>query len=237
MARDDREVNIEAAAKMLGTPEATLRRWVRQGKIPVRERSGKYVFRKAELAEWARRRHLPILDSSFPSDAIPAPRELSVYESMKRGGVLLSVPGRNVEEVMQAACMLISLPKALDWQALVARLLEREALASTGIGNGIALPHPRYPMENIPAGGMITTCFLAKEVDFRAVDGLPVFVMFIILSPDTKTHLKLLSRLSFCLRDDNFIRFLKECRNGDDLLLKVREKEQDIARREKGDGA
>ncbi|MFZ0447946.1 MAG: PTS sugar transporter subunit IIA [Desulfatiglandaceae bacterium] len=231
------EIDIKTAARMLGTPEATIRRWARQGKIPTRERSGSYVFRKDELAKWARRRNLTLMDSPSSGDIIPAIRNLSLYEFMKRGGVFFSLPGRDVREALEAACMLISLPKTVDWEILLDRLLQREELVSTGIGNGVAFPHPRYPMEDIPAGGMIATCFLENEVDFKAVDGLPVFVLFIILCPDTKTHLKLLSRLSFCLREDGFIGFLRECGNGDDLLLKVREMEDRIEENGKKGGA
>jgi nitrogen PTS system EIIA component len=230
------EIDIDTAAKMLATPQATLRRWARQGKIPARERSGTYVFRKDELAKWARQRNIPL--TALPESGIPGPAqvEISLYESIKRGGIFFSVPGNNVHEVLQAASNLIILPEMIDRKALRDDLIEREALASTGIGNGVAFPHPRYPLEDIPAGGVIAACFLEKEVDFKSIDGLPVFVLFMLLNPDTETHLKLLSRLSFCLRDSTCIRFLRECERPEDLLQKVREMERDIARHEEGEG-
>jgi nitrogen PTS system EIIA component len=229
------DIDIKTAAKMIGTPEATLRRWARQGKIPTRERSGNYVFRKAELVKWARRRNLTLVDSLSAEADLPAAGEISLYESMKSGGAFFKVPGADAREVLEAANTLIPLPETVDRRMLLDRLLQRENLLSTGIGDGVAIPHPRYPMESIPAGGMISTFFLEKEIDFRAVDGLPVFVLFIILGSDTKTHLELLSRLGFCLREDGFIGFLRECGKSDDLLLKVREMEGRIqANREKG---
>ncbi len=230
------DIDIKTAAKMIGTPEVTLRRWARQGKIPARERAGAYVFRKSELAKWARRRNMTIMDSVKPAPADPAVGEIRLWEAMKRGGVLYAVPGDNVEAVLKAAVTSISLPETVDRQALLDRLLQREALASTGIGNGVAFPHPRYPLDDFSPGAMVVACFLEKEVDFKAVDGLPVFVLFIILSPDTKTHLKLLSRLSFCLRKDSFIRFLRKCEDPDVLLRKVQEIEEDMFRNEKKDG-
>jgi len=220
---------------MIGTPEATLRRWARQGKIPTRERSGTYVFRKGELAKWARWRNLTLMDSASPPAALPAAGEISLYGTMKSGGAFFKVPGTDAREVLTAANKLIPLPGTVDRRMLLERLLQREDLVSTGIGNGVAIPHPRYPMEDIPAGGIISTFFLKKEIDFRAVDGLPVFVLFIILNPDTKTHLELLSRLSFCLREDGFIGFLRGCGSNEDLLLKIQEIEDRIeANREKG---
>jgi PTS system nitrogen regulatory IIA component len=50
---------------------------------------------------------------------------------------------------------------------------------------------------------------MKKPVDFKAVDHLPVFVMFVLLSPSVKAHLHLLSRLTYCVRDDAFVAFLK----------------------------
>jgi nitrogen PTS system EIIA component len=53
------------------------------------------------------------------------------------------------------------------------------------------------------------------------VDGLPVFVLFILLSPSVKIHLHLLSRLAFCVRDASFVDFLKQGPSPEELLEKV----------------
>jgi PTS system nitrogen regulatory IIA component len=68
---------------------------------------------------------------------------------------------------------------------------------------------------------VIITCFLEHSVDFRAVDGLPVFVMFILLSQSIKAHLHLLSRLAFYVRDASFVDFLKQVPDHEKLLEKV----------------
>jgi nitrogen PTS system EIIA component len=101
-------------------------------------------------------------------------------------------------------------------------LLEREEMASTGIGRGIAIPHPRTPLDESMEEPVIITCFLENPVDFRAVDGFPVFVLFILLSPSVKTHLHLLSKLAFCVRDVSFVDFLKRIPNQEKLLEKVK---------------
>jgi nitrogen PTS system EIIA component len=54
------------------------------------------------------------------------------------------------------------------------------------------------------------------------VDGLPVFVLFILLSPSVKIHLHLLSRLAFCVRDASFVDFLKQVPSPEELLEKVK---------------
>ena len=67
----------------------------------------------------------------------------------------------------------------------------------------------------------MTTCFLETPIEFAALDGKPVFILFILLCPSVKSHLHLLSRLAFCIRDDSFVDFLKTYPSTDKLLLKI----------------
>jgi PTS system nitrogen regulatory IIA component len=79
-------------------------------------------------------------------------------------------------------------------------LLAREALGSTGVGDGIAIPHVRNPIVLHVPRATVTLCFLENPVDFNALDGRPVTTLFTVVSPTVKAHLHLLSRLAFCLR-------------------------------------
>ena len=94
-------------------------------------------------------------------------------------------------------------------------------MASTGIGNGIAIPHPRDPLSRPPEMPAITTCFLKKPVDFNAIDDQPVSVCFVLISPTVKHHLHLLSRLSYCIRDKAFVAFLHRHPDAVDLYSRV----------------
>jgi PTS system nitrogen regulatory IIA component len=82
-------------------------------------------------------------------------------------------------------------------------------MGSTAIGNGIAVPHPRNPIIVNVAGPSITLCHLAQPIDYGAVDGIPVGVLFTLISPNTHWHLHLLSRLMYLLRDGRFTEALK----------------------------
>jgi PTS system nitrogen regulatory IIA component len=67
---------------------------------------------------------------------------------------------------------------------------------------------------------------LEHPIDFAAVDDQPVFIMFILISPSVKIHLHLLSRLSYCLRNQEFIGFLKQVPDPDLFLSRMSELEQ-----------
>ncbi|MBF0231536.1 MAG: PTS sugar transporter subunit IIA, partial [Desulfamplus sp.] len=79
---------------------------------------------------------------------------------------------------------------------------------------------------------IIVTCFLEKNVDFEAIDDKPVSVLFLILSPTVEHHLNLLSRLSFCLRDRDFMSFVRQKPDTDSLLGRIKEMEIMIDKRE-----
>jgi PTS system nitrogen regulatory IIA component len=130
--------------------------------------------------------------------------------------------------LLSSALDLIEFPPRVEKKDLLNQLIEREKLASTGIGNGVAIPHPRHPVDGFLEGGMVATFFLDSEVDFNAIDGEPVFVVFLMLSPRTQCHLQLLSQLSFCLHDPSFLTHLKTCDSKESLLNLVKKIEKNI---------
>jgi PTS system nitrogen regulatory IIA component len=144
---------------------------------------------------------------------------------MKRGGAYVDIAGSDVESVLESAAGQLSGFSEEAKRLLHQRLVERERLMSTGIGKGVAIPHPiphpRTPLEDMGDKPILATFFLKEMVDFGAIDDKPVFVMFFLLSPTTKEHLNLLSRLAFCVRDDAFVSFLKTKPKAGALFSKI----------------
>jgi nitrogen PTS system EIIA component len=221
-------MDLTRAAYALNTSEETVRRWVRQGMIPATDQDGELLFDSRVLESWAERRKMPL------RTAPPREREdrgtvhTGLADAMSRGGVLFDIPGADAEAVLTAAVTRGQLPSDIDKGMLLGRLLEREALASTGIGNGVAIPHPRHPVERVPCDGVVVTAFLESPIDFNAVDGEPVFVLFIMLSPNTRQHLHMLSRLTYCLNDRSFLESLGSCRQEPQFLGLVESAERRI---------
>jgi PTS system nitrogen regulatory IIA component len=111
------------------------------------------------------------------------------------------VGGSGRDEVLAAVARLPGVPAAVDVALLEQLLVSRERMASTGIGEGIAIPHTRDPLIVHIDEPILMLCFLASPVDFHAIDGKPVNVLFTLLSPAVQTHLHALSRLAFMLHD------------------------------------
>ena len=91
----------------------------------------------------------------------------------------------------------------LDRNAAFQALVERERLGSTGIGNGIALPHGRLKGLRNPIGAF---AILEREMDFDTLDGKPVRIIFALLVPENanEAHLQILSMLAATFSDNDF---------------------------------
>jgi PTS system nitrogen regulatory IIA component len=115
-------------------------------------------------------------------------------------------------------------------------LWARENLQSTGIGEGVAIPHVRNPIVLHVARPMITLCFLEQPVDFEALDGKPVHALFSLICPTVRTHLALLARLSFALHDERFKRAIAQQAAGDHILAEARRVELALEHRHERQG-
>jgi PTS system nitrogen regulatory IIA component len=201
-------LSIKDVAQRLNLPIETVLRWVRQGKIPMQSIRGEYVIRLAMLERWAMDHKLDVQAPATVVSSVGEPEFDGILPAMERGGICYDVGGDRRETALRSAVELIPNIDASDFDLVYQTLLERETLASTGIGHGIALPHPRSNPGLALDFPQITTCFLSNPVDFDAVDGRPVSVLMILLSRSTKQHVTMLSKLSFHLRDAGFRKLL-----------------------------
>jgi PTS system nitrogen regulatory IIA component len=95
-------------------------------------------------------------------------------------------------------------------------LLQREKLGSTGVGNGIAIPHGKLPKLNKLFGLFAR---LERPIDFEALDGQPVDLVFLLLAPEGAgaDHLKALARVARLLREADVVQKLRQSRDADAL--------------------
>jgi PTS system nitrogen regulatory IIA component len=115
----------------------------------------------------------------------------------------------------------VPVPDEVDREFLLHVLLARENLQSTGIGEGIAIPHVRNPIVLHIPRPLITLCFLERPVDFAALDGKPVHALFSLICPAVRAHLRLLSRLSFALQDERFNQVIARQGPSDEVLAEA----------------
>ncbi|MCR4714206.1 MAG: PTS sugar transporter subunit IIA [Treponemataceae bacterium] len=130
--------------------------------------------------------------------------ELDIGELIKKGGVIFNAKGETPAELYKIIAESQPLPEYLSSEMLYTELMQREELISTAVGNGLALPHPRYPLLKNEDEQRIIVCYPKKAISMEAPDPKPVFVFFTILSSTSKVHLKILSRLAYLIQNKEF---------------------------------
>ncbi|MHB8077637.1 MAG: PTS sugar transporter subunit IIA [Candidatus Krumholzibacteriia bacterium] len=196
------QVGVREAARLLAVSEKTIYRWIKAGRLPGYLINEQYRFNRAELLEWATARKINVSPELFSEPDEGARTSLpEVAEALENGGIHYRVAGTDKSSVLKAVVDLMRLPDEVDRGFLHQVLLARESLGSTGVGDGIAIPHVRNPIVLHVPLPTVTLCFLEHPIDFDAIDGKPVDTLFTIVSPTVRAHLHILSRLVYTLRD------------------------------------
>jgi PTS system nitrogen regulatory IIA component len=223
------QLTVRDVSKLLGVSDAVVVRWVKQRGLPARHVGGQYHFQRAELLEWATANRVKVAAELFDrldSDTEPVP---SLATALEAGGIVHQLPAGDKTGALRALVERLPLPAEIDREVLLQLFLAREASASTAIGDGIALPHVRNPIVLNVTHPMIFLCFLERPIDFGALDGQPVRVLFTLISPTMRSHLQLLARLSFVLHDARFKEVVLRPGARDEILQEARRVEAGLA--------
>ncbi len=116
--------------------------------------------------------------------------------------------------------------RAEDEQEVISAILKREELGSTGIGNGVAVPHAKHPAVD----ELVATVAISRNgVDFSSLDGEPVFILFLLISPLDRPgdHLRGLENISRHLRGQDFCSFLRQADSADAIWNVLQEADAD----------
>ena len=127
---------------------------------------------------------------------------------LTRGETYYNIQGDTQDEVLESAVKLMTPPKGLTREEILAALVAREHLMSTAIGLGFAVPHPREPIVENSADSLVAVCYLEHPVAWAAPDDLPVRVLFIVLSADHGEHLAVLSAIAEAVQREDFREFI-----------------------------
>ena len=214
------ELSVRDAARLLNVSEKTVYRWARKGEIPLTRVNDQYRFHRVELLEWATARKIPVSPDIYQeaSDE-PCP---DLAEALEGGGIFYRIEGMDVPEVLRTVVDHLRLPDEVDREYLYQVLLAREHLGSTGVGDGIAIPHPRNPIVLHVPRPTVTLCFLERPVDFQSLDGKPVHTLFTLVSPTVRAHLNLISRIAYAMRDEAFAAIIRKQALRDDIMVAAR---------------
>lgn len=215
------QLNLRQVSSYFGVNESTLRRWIAQRALPAHQAGDRLYFNPVELWEWAAEAGVQV-SRALLEDARRSDEEVPPLAALLReGGIFHDVEGDSKHKVLEAFVERLPLPPEQDRHFLLDVLEAREALGSTGIGDGIAIPHVRNPIVLQVERPFVTLCLLRHPVDFAAVDGKPVHALFMVVSPTVPMHLRILARLAFTLRDPTLRQMLRDGAGASDLLERI----------------
>ncbi len=144
---------------------------------------------------------------------------------LKRGAILPDLTAGTREEAIAEMVAALHAAGALDDASradVTAAVLRREQLGSTGIGRGIAIPHSRHASASALVGGLAVSRRPAG-ITFDAIDGEPVFVLVLLVSPQDKPgeHLRALDCVVQTFKDDATLAKLRGCKTADEMWAVV----------------
>jgi len=236
------DLKIKDVAELLNVSETTIRRWLKDGKIPAYQLNHQYRFDRGEIEDWMMKCKLKLGKDGFsffeekqiypPVDEEPricsGTQQFSLYRAMFKGGVISGLPATNKQELIKAVMQQTASRLGLDAEVIAELLLDREELMSTALNSGLAVPHPRDIVLELPGSDTIITVFPKNPIEYEALDGQPVHTLFFLFSASDKTHLHLLSKLAHLGSQSSALEFFSTRPSREALLGFVREWEENI---------
>ncbi|MCX7026734.1 MAG: PTS sugar transporter subunit IIA [Spirochaetes bacterium] len=219
-------LSVRDVSKLFNASEKTIYGWIQAERLPHYQVSGQYRFDYSELLEWSALRGLRLNPDSLKATEKTEGRPISIADALEEGGIYDRVESDSKEAVLKAISRLMKLPKGTDRGLFSQFLLAREKLGSTAIGDGIAVPHVRNPLVLNSEMPSLALFFLESPVDFGAMDGKPVSIVFSMISPNIKSHLQMLSRLMFLLKNDALTGLLHAGASLEEILRAFRTAEE-----------
>ena len=153
---------------------------------------------------------------------------MKVSELINSSAILLNFEAKNKKEaIRKLAEKFHEVHPKVDPKLLLSSLLQREALGSTGLGNGIAIPHAKSEEVRKPQGLLVMS---KKGVDFHSLDGELVHVLFLMVYPQNPVgvHLTVLAGLARLLRDDFVVGLIRKAETQGQVIKIISEQEARI---------
>jgi PTS system nitrogen regulatory IIA component len=223
------QLTVRNVSKFLSVSEATVIRWINERGLPSQRVGGQYRFHRVDLLEWASANRIKVSLEVFDNLEGDDESSPSLAAALELGGIFYGLQDTSKEAALRALVQVLPVPQDVDRELLLRLFLARETSATTAIGDGVALPHVRNPIVLNVDSPMVTLAFLERPVEFGALDGKPVQVLFSLICPTVPSHLRMLSRLSFALHDQNFKAVVTRREGREEIMREARRVEAALA--------
>jgi PTS system nitrogen regulatory IIA component len=150
---------------------------------------------------------------------------MKIMEFLNKNAIIASMKATDKEGTIRELVDLLAKAENIkNKEELINAIMTRESLGSTGIGQGIGIPHAKSPnVKNLVAAFGLSQ----KGVNFDSLDGEPVYIFFLLIAPEecAGPHLKALARISRMLKDKYFREMLKKAKDSKEILRIIQEED------------
>jgi len=197
----DEILTVKEMAQFLKMNERTVLKMAQAGAIPAAKIGGQWRFKRELVDRWLEdKMGAPVAEPARGTEP-SAGAATSLAEMLDERVVTLDIAGSTKRDVLNQLVQLLVGSGYLERPDLfLQKLLDREQLMTTGLGGGVAFPHPREPQRDLFDRPMVAIGISTEGIEYDAIDGRPVHVFFLICAPDDGTHLWTMARLSHMFR-------------------------------------
>jgi nitrogen PTS system EIIA component len=222
------DLTVKETSVLFEVDENIVFSWIREKGLPAYRIMNQFRINSEKAFEWAAVNGIRIspvfINAAFKSqDAMP-----SLSDTVSLGGIYYGLDGVTVNDILTSAVNVMPLPDSVEKEFLLQMLIARESMGSTGVGDGIAIPHPRNPIVLSIDRPVVAVVFPAQPIDFKAIDNKPVVVFFVLISHTVRAHLHLLSRIAFTIQNPAVKRLLHDKAPQDQIITALKSAEADI---------
>ncbi|MCI0381793.1 MAG: PTS sugar transporter subunit IIA [Chlamydiae bacterium] len=232
------DLKIRDVAELLDVSETTIRRWIVQRKIPVYRLNHQYRFSRIEIENWMMKCKLKnslgqesllfaergiSLNKSIENEPSPKGglKQFSLYRAIHHGGVYREAKGTSKEEIIREVMKMVAEKLNLDGEVLTDLLLDRERMMPTALNHGIAVPHARDFLLELPFD-VVAVAYPKEPIEYGALDKQKVHTLFFLFATNDKNHLHLLAKIAHLGTSQAALDFLKTKPEKTELLDYIR---------------
>jgi PTS system nitrogen regulatory IIA component len=193
-------LSVRDLSAILQVTEETVYRWARDKDLPAKEINGHYRAHPVDLLQWLATHPVKVNPLALPTDD-PSGSVPSLEAAIRDGGVYHDLPGATREDALAALAERLPRVEGLPVEDLRLLLTRRVSAGTAFLKDGIAIPHPQYPVIHSTVTPMLAVAFPAAPLPYN---GTPIRAGFVLISPTVRSHLRLIGRVIFALHDPRF---------------------------------
>jgi len=218
-------MTLSEIAKYLKVSDKTILRMVGKGEIPGHKISSQWRFQRTSIDQWLTAKMQSSPDDDLVSVIQTAPKIIPIVKLIPPERIIMNItPGDKTAILKQLVQPLIDGDLLDDPENFMQLLINREEMGSTGIGDGVAVPHVREQ----EGCGIRETCMVLglnrDGIEFDSLDGEPVYLFMLLCTDSAITHLRLLAKSMLMLRSPGMVNAFRRCldkKEVTDLLIKA----------------